>query len=549
MKRKKKYEGFRIFKAHYKDEKGKRQNSQKYYIDFRDHNEHRRKFPGLTDEECTKELGKNIVSLVACKAADKRPDKQLALWLCHIPAYLRENLIRIGLLEVEIGEQLNSLPEKLKVTLINEGRLTSQQLGIYKPLSEHLMDFERSLSAGDNTIKHVKQTMTCIRRIISGCKFLTWKDISGERVENFLSELRRTNKKFSAQTHNSHLQAMKHFCHWMQINQKASGSPVENLERLNTETDRRRNRRALETNEIRRLLQATLKAPERFGMSGYERYLLYRVAVETGLRANELRTLTVNSFDMNNLTVTVAAGYSKHRSEDVLPIKPELAKLLKEFFKTKLPGTHAFGGRYKALTDKTSNMIKEDLAATEEKDELGNVILKAIPYLDEAGRFCDFHSLRHTTGSLLAASGAHPKVAQAIMRHSDINLTMNRYTHIFRGQAAETISKLPDLSLPNIEAQEAKATGTDGEAIKPENHLSTSLVKTGGLSCVDTIQTGIVTMENNNNTRDLTTPERIRTSDLRIRNPLLYPAELRALKVLSCCNITTSYKCCQYFSS
>ncbi len=26
-------------------------------------------------------------------------------------------------------------------------------------------------------------------------------------------------------------------------------------------------------------------------------------------------------------------------------------------------------------------------------------------------------------------------------------------------------------------------------------------------------------------------PERIRTSDLRIRNPLLYPAELRALKI------------------
>jgi len=32
-----------------------------------------------------------------------------------------------------------------------------------------------------------------------------------------------------------------------------------------------------------------------------------------------------------------------------------------------------------------------------------------------------FHSLRHTTASLLAASGAHPKVAQSIMRHSVSN--------------------------------------------------------------------------------------------------------------------------------
>ena len=35
----------------------------------------------------------------------------------------------------------------------------------------------------------------------------------------------------------------------------------------------------------------------------------------------------------------------------------------------------------------------------------------------------DFHTLRHTQGSLLAASGIHPKVAQTLMRHSDINHT------------------------------------------------------------------------------------------------------------------------------
>ena len=38
----------------------------------------------------------------------------------------------------------------------------------------------------------------------------------------------------------------------------------------------------------------------------------------------------------------------------------------------------------------------------------------------------DFHSLRHTFGTLLAASGIHPKTAQQLMRHSDINLTMSR---------------------------------------------------------------------------------------------------------------------------
>jgi hypothetical protein len=86
-----------------------------------------------------------------------------------------------------------------------------------------------------------------------------------------------------------------------------------------------------------------------------------------------------------------------------------------------------------------------------------------IPYVDDAGRYADFHSLRHTTGSLLAASGVHPKVAQSIMRHSDINLTMSRYSHVLRGQESEAIAGLPDFSLPS--SQNQRATGTDSRLV------------------------------------------------------------------------------------
>ena len=63
---------------------------------------------------------------------------------------------------------------------------------------------------------------------------------------------------------------------------------------------------------------------------------------------------------------------------------------------------------------------------------------------------------------MLAASGVHPKVAQSIMRHSDINLTMSRYSHVLRGQESEAIERLPNLSLPSRQSQRARATGTDG---------------------------------------------------------------------------------------
>ena len=63
-----------------------------------------------------------------------------------------------------------------------------------------------------------------------------------------------------------------------------------------------------------------------------------------------------------------------------------------------------------------------------------------IPYVLD-GLYFDFHALRHQAGTLLAASGVHPKVAQSIMRHSDINLTMSLYTHTLHGQESQAVEK------------------------------------------------------------------------------------------------------------
>lgn len=182
-------------------------------------------------------------------------------------------------------------------------------------------------------------------------------------------------------------------------------------------------------------------------MIGYERALLYRLAAESGLRANELRSLDVSSFDFKNCIVRVKSGCTKNNKEVMIPLRPDTALELKDFFKGKMPNMKALGGTRKQLTKRTSDMIKADL------EDAG------VPYVDDAGRFADFHSLRHTTGSLLAASGVHPKVAQSIMRHSNINLTMSLYTHTLREQESEATENLPDLSLPSGKKQ--KATGTD----------------------------------------------------------------------------------------
>jgi integrase len=104
------------------------------------------------------------------------------------------------------------------------------------------------------------------------------------------------------------------------------------------------------------------------------------------------------------------------------------------------------------LLDQTSKMLRGDLARAE------------IPYEDEVGRVFDFHALRGQCATLLALSGVNMKTAQTILRHKDINSTANVYTHVLRGQEAQAVASMPDLSCSALEA-EAVRTGTDSRVV------------------------------------------------------------------------------------
>ena len=59
------------------------------------------------------------------------------------------------------------------------------------------------------------------------------------------------------------------------------------------------------------------------------------------------------------------------------------------------------------------------------------------------GRTVDVHCLRHTFATLLARNGVSPSIAQKLMRHSDIRLTMNTYTHLDLADTAGAVASLP----------------------------------------------------------------------------------------------------------
>ena len=88
--------------------------------------------------------------------------------------------------------------------------------------------------------------------------------------------------------------------------------------------------------------------------------------------------------------------------------------------------------------------------------------LAGIPKVDERGRTVDVHALRHTFGTHLSKGGVAPRTAQAALRHSSIDLTMNVYTDPKLLDVYGALDALPALPLNDNRQERHQATGTEG---------------------------------------------------------------------------------------
>ena len=66
-----------------------------------------------------------------------------------------------------------------------------------------------------------------------------------------------------------------------------------------------------------------------------------------------------------------------------------------------------------------------------------------VEYINAFGLYADFHALRHTFITNMMKAGVNPKTAQALARHSTIDLTMNVYTSLAVTDQAAALNTLP----------------------------------------------------------------------------------------------------------
>ena len=394
----------RVYRQQYRDRDGNLRTPERHYVEFRDHQGVKHNMSAFRDKGATETLARKLVKLASLKSVGEPLGGDMVRFIEDLPDRIRRNLVKWG--------------------MVDEQRVEGG-----RPLSEHVKEFKHYLEAKGNTPRHCKQQHNRVKRIIDECGFHLPRDLDGGKIQTWLhDEVERGT--FGVKTRNHYLTAMKTFCRWLVRERRLAEDPTRFLSRRNAAPDVRHERRALSADECEKLLSAAREGKTHHGLSGPDRALCYRLALETGLRYSELRSLTVGDLNLqgNPPTVTVQACYSKSGREDTLPLRQQTAAKLRQRYRRCLPGVKLFslwGG-------KGAPMIRKDLDAA------------GIPYRQN-GRVADFHSLRHTFITRLAESGVHPKTAQALARHSTITLTLDHYTHsVLEGQA-EAVGKLPEL--------------------------------------------------------------------------------------------------------
>ncbi len=206
-----------------------------------------------------------------------------------------------------------------------------------RSIESHLTDYENKLRTANRTDQHVARTIGFVRIISESAGFYSAADIAADAVNRYAGKLWDNGR--SSRTIQAHLTAMKGFTKWLSENDKLPRDPLASVKKPNPKADRRRERRMLLPEEWRLLETATEVGPERYGMTTGERLLLYRTAIETGLRSKELRSLRRGQLycDSSQLYITCKAGSTKNRQEARQYIDSELAAKLKVHITTKAP--------------------------------------------------------------------------------------------------------------------------------------------------------------------------------------------------------------------
>ncbi len=278
----------------------------------------------------------------------------------------------------------------------------------------------------------VKLVAQRVRDLFKGCGFTSPADLNSdapERVARYLNgRLNRPRKTIdpdalggiSAQTAAFFLAAARRFARWMATRAPVRPDLFDALPGFDPANDRRHPRREISPEELARLIDTTRASTNVIrGLSGPDRAMLYLAAFATGYRAGELAQLGPENFDLDaEIPVAVLpAAFTKNKKPARQPIPLGLAAQLRDYLADKPKGKPVWPGTW---SDRPVSVLVRDLTVAG--------VAYCLPTID-GNKYADFHSLRHSYLSALAAAGVGVKELQTLARHADPRITLGIYTH------------------------------------------------------------------------------------------------------------------------
>ncbi len=414
-----------VFKRKRKDAKGRIVRAKIWTVNFVDYfNDARgvsttRQVGGYADKAASIELGRRLEDLAKCRQTGEAIGEDLHRYLRAVPRKVQEKLAQWSLLTPSHGIYGANVLEYLEqyASDLRAGVASRKQSG--RPAGEG----------------HIQKATSRIRAIVEVTGIRTFMDISPRAMAEGLQALavkgKRT-KGIGSKTQAHYWGAMFAYLEWARRNRIIHANPLRDAPKPDGKADIRHRRREFTSEEQRKVLQAAMTGEDRFGMSGPARYWLYRLAVETGARANELRKLTRANLRLDGLkpAMTISAASAKSRRERIIPLRPTTAAALAEWLGPQTPATPIFSDM-----PRPENIV---VALRGDLDKAG------VAYKDASGAVLDFHSWRVTFASRLVRAGVDVKSAQALLGHATASMTLDVYAKVADGAVREAITKLPE---------------------------------------------------------------------------------------------------------
>jgi integrase len=360
------------------------------------------------------------------------------------------------------------------------------------PLVGHIVAYVEHMSAKGVTAGRIAQTESRLLRICKDCEFTQLANLGAAALERWLSD--RAAEDMSAAARNGYRSACVAFGNWCVQSKRLVINPLAGIPKANEKADPRRHRRAMTEVELVKLLDVTRRRPlldamtihrgehkgevtaklkpgnvSRLEMLGRERALIYKTLVLTGLRKGELASLTVGQLELDGPTpcALLHASDEKNRQGSKIPLRDDLAADLRDWLVDNLINAQAQAIKN---VEAIPAHLPDDMPLFNVPAGLVRILdrdlaMAGIKKRDGRGWTIDVHAMRHTFGTLLSKGGVAPRTAQAAMRHSSIDLTMNVYTDPRLLDIAGAMQSLPSLSLkskPVAQCQQMNGTYAAG---------------------------------------------------------------------------------------